>query len=89
MGTPGARRHTSVKASDVQEALNLATPALPILVEEEEEIMETEPVSTPTSKRGSKRKSREVIDVEMEEVSLNKGKKKAKTDEEAPRKMTR
>merc|ERR1712130_545233 len=53
-------------------------------------IMEAEPASTPTSKRGSKRKSREEIDVEMEEVSLNKGKKKAKTEEEAPKKkMTR
>merc|ERR1712012_1085745 len=45
--TPRARRHTSVKASDVQEALNLATStpapaALPIVVEEEEEAMEAE-----------------------------------------------
>ena len=106
VGTPNARarRHTSVKSSDVQEALNLApvTPALPILVEEEEEIlveeeeeemMEAEPASTPT-RRGSKRKSREeaVIDVEMEEelVLLPKSKKKAKTlEEEAPKKMSR
>merc|ERR1712209_277716 len=49
--TPRARRHTSVKASDVQEALNLATStpapaALPIVVEEEEEAMEAESAST-------------------------------------------
>ena len=95
MGTPTgrARRHTSVKSSDVQEALNLVpvTPALPILVEEEEEVMEAEPASTPT-KRGSKRKSRgeAVIDIEMEELVSPKGKKKAKTsEEEAPKKMSR
>ena len=96
VGTPTgrARRHTSVKSSDVQEALNLVpvTPALPILVEEEEEVMEAEPASTPT-KRGSKRKSRgeAVIDVEMEEEVVSpKGKKKAKTsEEEAPKKMSR
>ena len=68
------------------------TPALPILVEEEEEVMEAEPASTPT-KRGSKRKSRgeAVIDVEMEEeVVSTKGKKKAKTsEEEVPKKMSR
>ena len=95
VGTPTgrARRHTSVKSSDVQEALNLVpvTPALPILVEEEEEVMEAEPASTPT-KRGSKRKSRgeAVIDIEMDELVAPKGKKKAKTsEEEAPKKMSR
>ena len=102
-GTPTgrARRHTSVKSSDVQEALNLApvTPALPILVEEEEEVMmEAEPASTPKRRRSSKRKSQEaVVDVEMEEqlpVSP-KSKKKVKTseesskEEEAPKKMSR
>ena len=102
-GTPTgrARRHTSVKSSDVQEALNLApvTPALPILVEEEEEVMmEAEPASTPTRRRSSKRKSQEAVtDVEMEEhlpVSP-KSKKKVKTseesskEEEAPKKMSR
>merc|ERR1712012_117751 len=59
--TPRARRHTSVKASDVQEALNLApsTPeALPIVVEEEEEAMEAESAST-SRKRGSTRRSME------------------------------
>ena len=67
------------------------TPALPILVEEEEEMMEAEPASTPT-RRGSKRKSREeaVIDVEMDEELVSpKSKKKAKTSEEAPKKMSR
>lgn len=95
VGTPTgrARRHTSVKSSDVQEALNLVqvTPALPILVEEEEEMMEAEPASTPT-RRGSKRKSRgeAVIDVEMDEELVSpKSKKKAKTAEEAPKKMSR
>ena len=87
-GTPTgrARRHTSVKSSDVQEALNLApvTPALPILVEEEEEVMETEPASTPT-RRSSKRRSQEaVIDVDMEEDLVSpKSKKKVKTLEES------
>merc|ERR1719234_2234496 len=64
-GTPtgrAARRHTSVKSSDVQEALNLAPPVtpalLPILVEEEEMMMEAEP-STLTRRRSSKRKSQE------------------------------
>ena len=104
--TGRARRHTSVKSSDVQEALNLApvTPALPILVEEEEEIMEAEPASSNTpTRRGSKRKARDseaVIDVDMEEASPSpkKGKKKVRTsepmeesskEEEAPRKMSR
>ena len=103
--TGRARRHTSVKSSDVQEALNLApvTPALPILVEEEEEIMEAEPASTTPTRRGSKRKARDseaVIDVDMEEASPSpkKGKKKVRTsepmeesskEEEAPRKMSR
>ena len=102
--TGRARRHTSVKSSDVQEALNLApvTPALPILVEEEEEIMEAEPATTTPTRRGSKRKARDseaVIDVDMEEASPSpkKGKKKVRTSEpmeesskeEAPRKMSR
>merc|ERR1719273_554728 len=53
--------------------------------------MEAEPASTPT-RRGSKRKSREeaVIDVEMDEELVSpKSKKKAKTSEEAPKKMSR
>ena len=99
-GTPTgrARRHTSVKSSDVQEALNLApvTPALPILVEEEEEVMHTEPASTST-RRSSKRRSQEaVIDVDMEEeLVLPQSKKKVKTleestkEEKAPKKMSR
>merc|ERR1712083_693834 len=81
----------------------MGTPALPILVEEEEEIMEAEPASTTPTRRGSKRKARDsgaVIDVDMEEASPSpkKGKKKVRTsepmeesskEEEAPRKMSR
>ena len=98
-----ARRHTSVKASDVQEALNLATStpaALPIVVEEEEEAMEAESAST-SRKRSSKRRSMEaVIDVDMEEKLVSpKGKRKTKASagfegveekvHQSPKKMTR
>ena len=100
--TPRARRHTSVKASDVQEALNLATStpaALPILVEEEEEAMEAESAST-SRKRSSKRRSMEaVIDVDMEEkLASPKGKRKTiapafegveEKVHQSPKKMTR
>jgi len=100
--TPRARRHTSVKASDVQEALNLATStpaALPILVEEEEEAMEAESAST-SRKRGSTRRSMEaVIDVDMEEkLASPKGKRKTiapafegveEKVHQSPKKMTR
>ena len=99
--TPRARRHTSVKASDVQEALNLATStpaALPILVEEEE-AMEAESVST-SRKRSSTRRSMEaVIDVDMEEkLASPKGKRKTiapafegveEKVHQSPKKMTR
>jgi len=101
--TPRARRHTSVKASDVQEALNLATStpaALPIVVEEEEEAMEAESAST-SRKRSSTRRSMEaVIDVDMEEkLASPKGKRKTKASagfegveekvHQSPKKMTR
>merc|ERR1712209_252334 len=100
--TPRARRHTSVKASDVQEALNLATStpaALPIVVEEEEEAMEAESAST-SRKRSSTRSSIEaVIDVDMEEkLASPKGKRKTiapafegveEKVHQSPKKMTR
>ena len=87
----------------MQEALNLApsTPAaLPIVVEEEEEAMEAESVST-SRKRSSTRRSMEaVIDVDMEEKLVSpKGKRKTKASagfegveekvHQSPKKMTR
>merc|ERR1712240_687856 len=56
--TPRARRHTSVKASDVQEALNLATStpaALPIVVEEEEEVMDVDMKKKSSSSKGKRK----------------------------------